>query len=70
VTAPDLAGRRILITGGAGFIRFGTIVGPSPGMRSHTAVDRSCWQAAMDEPLTVWRTVGIHPAWQLAVGDP
>lgn len=36
--------------------RFGTIVGPSPGMRFHTAVNRFCWQAALGQPLTVWRT--------------
>lgn len=36
--------------------RFGTIVGPSPGMRFHTAVNKFCWQAALGEPLTVWRT--------------
>ncbi len=36
--------------------RFGTIVGPSPGMRFHTAVNKFCWQAVLAEPLTVWRT--------------
>ncbi|REK27753.1 MAG: NAD-dependent epimerase/dehydratase family protein [Planctomycetota bacterium] len=36
--------------------RFGTIVGPSPGMRFHTAVNKFCWQAAMRQPLPVWRT--------------
>src|SRR5579871_2571428 len=36
--------------------RFGTIFGASPGMRFHTAVNKFCWQAVMDEPLTVWRT--------------
>lgn len=36
--------------------RFGTIFGPSPGMRFHTAVNRFCWQAVMGQPLTVWRT--------------
>lgn len=36
--------------------RFGTIVGTSPGMRFHTAVNKFCWQAVMGEPLTVWRT--------------
>jgi UDP-glucose 4-epimerase len=36
--------------------RFGTIVGTSPGMRFHTAVNKFCWQAALGEPLTVWRT--------------
>lgn len=36
--------------------RFGTIVGASPGMRFHTAVNKFCWQAALGAPLTVWRT--------------
>ncbi len=36
--------------------RFGTICGVSPGMRFHTAVNKFCWQAAMGQPITVWRT--------------
>lgn len=36
--------------------RFGTIFGPSIGMRFHTAVNKFCWQAAMKQPITVWRT--------------
>lgn len=36
--------------------RFGTIVGPSAGMRFHTAVNKFCWQAVLGIPLTVWRT--------------
>ena len=36
--------------------RFGTIVGPSPGMRFHTAVNLFCWQSALGQPLPVWRT--------------
>lgn len=36
--------------------RFGTIFGTSPGMRFHTAVNKFCWQAAMGQKLTVWRT--------------
>lgn len=36
--------------------RFGTIFGPSPGMRFHTAVNKFCWQAVMHQPLSVWRT--------------
>jgi nucleoside-diphosphate-sugar epimerase len=37
-------------------LRCGTIAGPSPGMRFHTAVNKFCWQAVMGEPLTVWRS--------------
>jgi UDP-glucose 4-epimerase len=36
--------------------RFGTIFGASPGMRFHTAVNKFCWQAAMGQPITVWKT--------------
>jgi len=36
--------------------RFGTIAGTSPGMRFHTAVNKFCWQAVMNQPITVWRT--------------
>ncbi len=36
--------------------RFGTIFGTSPGMRFHTAVNKFCWQAAMKQPITVWKT--------------
>jgi UDP-glucose 4-epimerase len=35
--------------------RFGTIFGVSTGMRFHTAINKFCWQAAMGQPLTVWR---------------
>jgi nucleoside-diphosphate-sugar epimerase len=36
--------------------RFGTICGVSQGMRFHTAVNKFCWQAVMQQPLTLWRT--------------
>jgi len=36
--------------------RFGTIFGASVGMRFHTAVNKFCWQAVMQQPLSVWRT--------------
>lgn len=37
-------------------LRFGTIVGPSSGMRFHTAVNKFCMQAYFNKPLEVWRT--------------
>lgn len=40
-------------------LRLGTIAGPSPGMRFHTAVNKFCLQARLGEPLSVWQT-----AWQ------
>ena len=36
--------------------RFGTIFGVSPGMRFHTAVNKFCWQAVMNQPISVWTT--------------
>lgn len=36
--------------------RLGTIFGPSPGMRFHTAVNKFCWQAILGQPVTVWET--------------
>jgi UDP-glucose 4-epimerase len=36
--------------------RFGTIFGASVGMRFHTAVNKFCWQAVMQQPLSIWRT--------------
>jgi len=41
---------------GCVIFRFGTIVGPSPGIRFHTAVNKFCWQAVMGQDLTVWET--------------
>lgn len=41
---------------GSCILRFGTICGISPGMRFHTAVNRFCWQAAVGEEITVWKT--------------
>ncbi|MDZ4243810.1 MAG: SDR family oxidoreductase, partial [Candidatus Doudnabacteria bacterium] len=36
--------------------RFGTIFGPSIGMRFHTAVNKFIWQAILGKPITVWKT--------------
>ena len=36
-------------------LRLGTIFGVSPGMRFHTAINKFCYQAALGEPLTVWK---------------
>jgi UDP-glucose 4-epimerase len=53
----------------AGIYRFGTIFGVSPGMRFHTAVNKFCWQAAMGQPLTVWRTAYDQKRPYLDLGD-
>jgi nucleoside-diphosphate-sugar epimerase len=36
-------------------LRFGTIFGISPGMRFHTAINKFCYDAALGNPLTVWK---------------
>ena len=36
-------------------LRFGTIVGRSPGIRFHTAVNAFCFAVATGQPLSVWR---------------
>ena len=40
----------------ASILRLGTIFGISPGMRFHTAVNKFCWQAVLNKPITVWKT--------------
>ena len=37
-------------------LRFGTIVGYSLGMRFHTAVNKFCFNAIINSPITVWET--------------
>lgn len=37
-------------------LRFGTIFGKSIGMRFHTAVNKFCWQATLNQPITIWET--------------
>ncbi len=53
----------------AAIFRLGTIFGPSPGMRFHTAVNRFCWQTALGEPLHVWSTAMHQRRPYLAVSD-
>lgn len=36
-------------------LRFGTIFGPSPGMRFHTAINKFCWQSSLNKPITIWK---------------
>ncbi len=49
--------------------RFGTIYGPSAGMRFHTAVNRFIWQACLGQPLSVWRTALDQKRPYLDLGD-
>lgn len=36
-------------------MRFGTIFGISDGMRFHTAINKFCYQAAMNKEITIWK---------------
>ncbi len=49
--------------------RLGTIYGASPGMRFHTAVNKFCWQAVMNQPVTVWETALHQKRPYLALED-
>ncbi|EAU71044.1 Nucleoside-diphosphate-sugar epimerase [Synechococcus sp. BL107] len=40
----------------ATILRFGTIFGPSEGMRFHTAVNKFCWESSFGQPLSIWKT--------------
>jgi len=50
-------------------LRFGTIFGVTPGIRFHTAVNKFCFQACMNEPLTVWTTALDQKRPYLDIGD-
>jgi nucleoside-diphosphate-sugar epimerase len=50
-------------------LRFGTIFGISQGMRFHTAINKFCYQAAMNKPLTVWRQNYNHIRPYLGIND-
>ncbi len=49
--------------------RLGTIFGTSIGMRFHTAVNKFCWQAVMDKPLTIWSTALDQKRPYLGIND-
>jgi len=50
-------------------LRLGTIFGASPGMRFHTAVNKFCWQATLNLPITVWKTAIDQYRPYLALSD-
>ena len=50
-------------------LRFGTIFGVSTGMRFHTAVNKFCFQASLNQPLTVWKTAMNQKRPYLGVKD-
>ena len=50
-------------------LRFGTIVGPSPGMRFHTAANKFCMQAFLDRPFAIWKTALFQYRPYLSIRD-
>ena len=50
-------------------LRLGTIFGPSIGMRFHTAVNKFCWQANFNKPITVWSSALHQKRPYLGIND-
>ena len=72
--ASKLEAERLIAKAGAAGLdyaicRFGTIFGPSVGMRFHTAVNKFVWLAVTGRPLTIWRTALHQRRPYLALSD-
>ncbi len=50
-------------------LRFGTILGYSIGMRFHTAVNKFCYNASLNKPVTVWKTALNQKRPYLGIND-
>jgi len=50
-------------------LRFGTIYGLSQGIQFQTSVPRFCYQAALGQPLSVWKSAVNQKRPYLAIGD-
>lgn len=61
--------RSLLSDGRYLIFRFGSIFGPSIGMRFQTAVNKFCFQAANGKPIEVWRTAMLQTRPYLALSD-
>jgi UDP-glucose 4-epimerase len=56
-TTEEESVNRFFARGGNGVLfRLGTIHGKSEGMRFHTAINKFCYQIAIGEPITIWRS--------------
>ena len=53
----------------ATILRLGTIYGTSKGMRFYTVVNKFCWQAFQNIPLTVWKTAYLQKRPYLDIND-
>lgn len=49
--------------------RFGSVFGPSIGMRFQTAINKFCYQATLGRPIEVWRTAMHQLRPYLAISD-
>ena len=49
--------------------RFGTISGPSRGMRFHTAINKFCYYAFLNKPLPIWKSMMNKPRPYLSLND-
>jgi len=49
--------------------RFGTISGPSKGMRFHTAINKFCFNAFLNKPLPIWKSMMNKPRPYLSLKD-
>ncbi len=65
----ELVIREVMRSGRFIIFRFGTIFGPSPGMRFQTAVNKFCWEAIRGLPIEVWRTALVQVRPYLAISD-
>lgn len=50
-------------------LRFATIVGASDGMKFHTAVNKFCYNAIINKPITVWKTAMNQYRPYLSIND-
>lgn len=56
-TVEEQAVNNFFARGGKGVLfRLGTIHGISEGMRFHTAINKFCYQLAIGEPISIWRS--------------
>ena len=49
--------------------RFGTISGPSKGMRFHTAINKFCYYTFLNKPLPIWKSMMNKPRPYLSLRD-